>query len=174
VTFPLWAKALACLVALVALLGVIEHGVATIKKDGAAQAQAQAADARAAAAAQAAAAAASAQAESARRVSAITGEANVAEIQARAARADAAAASDRARSLQHTLDAIRARGAPGSDPTASAELAHERGRSALLAELLAGADDLAGRAAAEAGELRPAGEACERSWDALSASAPTP
>ncbi len=39
---------------------------------------------------------------------------------------------------------------------------------------LEGADDFAGRAAAEAGELRAAGLGCERSYDALSASSPTP
>lgn len=171
---PLIWRAVAVLVALAAVLGIVAYGVRSIKADGAAQAQAAAAHEREVAAVQAAAAAASAQQESSRRVAAVQGEANVAEIQARAARADAAAAANRARGLQHTLDAIRARGAGGNDPAASDVLANERRRSALLAELLEGADDLAGRAAAEAGELRAAGLGCERSYDALSASAPTP
>jgi hypothetical protein len=118
----------------------------------------------------AAEAASAALAETDRRLQAQQGAIHAAEIQIAQARADVVAA-DRARgSLQQRFAAVAARcGQARADPAPAGTSAPAGAPGVLLADVLSRLDARAGQLAAFGDASRTAGQACERSYDALTA-----
>lgn len=106
-------------------------------------------------------------AETERRLQAQDGVVQDAQAQLDQVRTARTAADRVAIRLRAQLAAVGKASAGATDPAAAGDCAAAEARAGVLAELLSRADDRAGSLAAVADAARIAGEACERSYDAL-------